>query len=226
MKKLIAAIAAGFITILSYSNPISIPPVYLLKLSFDTDQHWKIIVRCQATNLDSLMISSSSGKSVSKKVTRTFDDHGNYIITVTNDSLASKVNISPEGDSVAITYFLGNFEQHESFIFGSFKNSILPKLSNGQYIGRILVNYSQNNYYSIINADGKEDGKLQGKVYDKNNNLLKSGSFVISPFPKRRSCSAALGSYGDDCIDINSDGTYSTNFFSLKYSITSIGVCT
>jgi hypothetical protein len=226
---------------ISIANPIFIPEVYLAKFSFDENQNWQIVLAVYSQKIDSVLISSSTQKSICKR-TDTLFNLGNpllpplyplysfyydYLI-IKNDSLNSNVNINPDGDSISITSYYKSWGDYpasinETIVFGSFRNSIIPKPLKGQSIVRILLNDYGTIHHCISDSSGNVAGMLHGHIYDKNNNLITKGSFTLSPFPIYVSC--LDGSYMTDGIDINENGTYSTSLYSVMYKLNTIGIC-
>jgi|GEM_PF-3276052 len=222
MKKLFVIFTISFNALLLNGNPMYDYKVCIAKLSFDDNEEWRITL-VNTITLDSLFISSSTGSSICTKVPESFS----YGFDIRNDSLNSEVFINPDGDSLSInayytyqdqTYFIKN-----SLVYGNFKNSIVPKPLKGQSIVRIFADIAETNYYCISDSLGHLKGKLYGHIYDKNNNLITKGSFVLSPYPGAYTTCDYLH-YGDDGFDINDDSTYSASLYSVKYYLNRIGI--
>ncbi|MBN1416437.1 MAG: T9SS type A sorting domain-containing protein [Bacteroidales bacterium] len=220
MKKLFLILVACIQAFILYSNPVAIPLSSLHAFYFGEDQHWKMELAINITP-DSILISSSSGRSL-------YTGQMVDMAVITKDSLRSVVSINPTGDSVTIvTYFtawdLSPDSLTETFVFGNYRNAMLPCLLKGQFITRILESYYESDYHCVCDSLGNTKGILRGSIYDKEKNLITSGSFNLSPFPVYVHC--AEGSYQTDGIDIQADGTYSTSLYNVKYAIGTIQIC-
>jgi len=223
MKKLILLLVLTWLAIFSIANPVYMPEIYLGKFSFDENENWEIVLAVSYYP-DSVLISSSTGSSFC----RMNSQHDSYMV-ITIDSLYSGVWINPEGDSISITSYFTNWENisdslFETVVFGNYRNSVIPAPPFGQSIIRILPTVYGTNYHCICDSLGSVIGNLHGRVFDKNNNLVTAGSFNINPYPFYISCEE--GGYGTQGVDINADGSFSTDLYSLNYRIDSIGVCT
>jgi hypothetical protein len=226
MKKIFLSFAIGLIAIALNANPIYIPPVYLYKFFFDENQNWEIFMDGWA---DSLLISSSSGKSICKKFTfgvNTYHPYyPDYGFIIRNDSLNSPVNINPEGDSITIVSYTHNWgRDSETFIYGNFRNSIIPKPLKGQSISAFWTD-GMVFYHCLSDSLHNLKGALHGYIYDKNNSLIKKGSIALDPFPIYVSWPCADGSYVLHGLDIYTDGTYSTKLYSQIYKLGTIDIC-
>ena len=231
MKKALISLSLSLFSLIISGNPVYVPDVYLDKFFFDNNKNWTIVLIVNIHSpIDSLIISSSSGKSVCKKQAGDLPDNAyrdNFGIEITNDSLNSKININPDGDSIAITAFYKRWDDlphstTESIVYGNYRNSIISK----PLIGESIVRYSREGI-SFCKRDslGNIGGTIHGHIYDKENNLITKGSFVLSPYLELIDCWDAMGGSGVDGIDINNDGTYSTTLYSLKYNRIAIGIC-
>jgi hypothetical protein len=231
MKKIILILVMAFVSTFIKANPIYIPPFYLHQFYFDNNGNWVIQVVNEFADVDSIRISSSSGNSIMNK--KCLECGYDYIIS--NDSLKSSVTINPEGDSITIIpYFSSKVYNSKDYteivVFGNYKNSILPKPRVSQSIVRFAVTcYQCTGYYSICDSvdgiDKKMTGTLHGYVYDKNNEIINSGSFSINPYAILLTCFDCFGGYGPHGFDIQTDSTYSTSLYSVIYNINSIGIC-
>jgi hypothetical protein len=194
----------------------------LHEFSFDENQNWEMYLYTYH-EIDSLKICSSTEKS-----TYHFSpDYNQSDILLNNDSLYPNVNINPEGDSITIIFYFPDRYTHESFVetivFGNYPGANIPKPQKGQSIIRLLETEMGTNYHCICDSSGKFSGNLMGKIYDKDNNVITTGSFNISPFPIYQQCmEGTLGTYG---TDVKIDGTYSVNLYSMIYDMNSINIC-
>lgn len=234
MKKIYLIFALVIIGLALTANPLYMPISYLDKLSFDKNKNWQIKLNTDPGNIDSIFISSASGKSKCKKLTHQTDwlQFSGFIIT--SDSLISKVNINPNGDSISIIsyfhylypypYLSGPNQLTETFIYGNYKNSSIPKPLKGQGIKAFWTNGQMPFYHSLCDSSGNMQGTIKGHIYNRNNVLITSGSISINPYPIYLSGTCLDGHFDMDAIDIGSDGTYSCKFYSQNYSLNQIEI--
>jgi hypothetical protein len=228
MKKVCLTFTIGLIALFSSANPVYVPTIYVSKFFFDENQKWEIIMTSNSTALDSILISSSTGQSMCRKMSQSLI-YSNYSIVIRTDSLDTNLNINPEGDSITlISYYNGSESSegltNETIVYGNYKNSTIPKPAKGQSIVAFWTDGSVPYYHCLSDSSANLKGTLHGHVYDKNNGLITSGSVIMSPFEIPVSCSDALSSYGFSGIDINADGTYSTKLYAVKYNLDTIGI--
>jgi hypothetical protein len=228
MKKFILLFALNLVAVYSNANPVYMPIAYVNKFFFDENKDWEIIVTADVFTLDSILISSSSGKSICKKLIQS--PLVDYSIKIRNDSLESDLTINPEGDSISLNYYynFGSNTQDSTsdyFVYGDYRNAFLSKPITGQSIKRILINSSDANYYCKCDSSDHCGGLLQGHIYDKNNNLITKGHFSLSPIPEHILCWDFMSGFGVHGIDINNDGTYSASLYSVIYNLSSIKNC-
>ena len=225
MKKLYLTYAMALIGLTLMANPIYRPIRYLDKFSFDKNQQWQINLYLSGGGTDSVAISSSSGKSKCKVLTpqRNGDFYG---LIITTNSLISKVNINPEGDSVSIISYLhyGN-PITETFIYGNYKNSSIPKPLKDQIIKALWTTGEVPFYHSLCDSTGNMMGTIKGHVYNRNNVLITKGSISINPYPISIGEPCNQGNFTIQGIDISNKGTYSTKFYAQIYSINQLEIC-
>ena len=231
MRNLFFTIATCLFCVLSFANPSYGPPQFSLnKLFFDNNQKWVIVINIDdsAGKLDSVMICSSTDKSICHKYAI---DTFNLKFGVINDSLKSKVNINPEGDSVTLIYYCYKTSITETIVFGNYRNSIIPKPLKGQSIVSFLTFYKTSPvvfYHCISDSTGHTQGTIHGHIYDKNNQLITKDTIAISPFDINCVCHDCIGggpTQSADVIFINGDGTYSAKLYSLIYNLGFIRNC-
>jgi hypothetical protein len=238
MKKLYLTFAACLIAVISFANPVFTgPPFALNKFYFDNNQNWKIIFMGNGYP-DSVLVCSSSGKSICEKYKYPFDTNClklyqcffcfQYLCyNIVNDSLKSNVNINPQGDSLTLIYYYNKSSTTETIVFGNYRNSIIPAPLKGQSIVTFLI-YTQTQpqviFHCLSNSSGHTQGTIYGHIYDKNNNLITKGTIALNPFFTEVDCEWSVAR-GADGIVINSDGTYSSKLYSLSYNIASIHSC-
>jgi hypothetical protein len=220
MKKIISLLFITFLIQALYSNPIIVPYFYIEKFYFDENGKWKIEVNTPG-KLTEVKVSSSSGWAFLRnlKIMKS-------IFTISNDSLDSNLKINQEGDSITVTAIFINRENlydtiSENIVFGNYKNSVIPKPINGQFIQRYGFYES---YFCISDSEGNTEGTLHGHIYDKNNNLITKGHFCLSSYVFEVHCSGNGFKFRPGC-DIYNDGTYSATLPCLRFNIDTIASC-
>ena len=225
MKKIYLTYALVVIGFALTANPMWMPISFLNKLSFDKNKNWQINLNLSFDRIDSVAISSSSGKSKCKELTP-HPQQGvpfNGLI-ITTDSLISKVNINPDGDSVSIISFFHNIylnetnQLTETCIYGNYKNSSLPKPTKDQGIKAFWINGNVPFYHSLCDSLGNMKGTIKGHIYNRDNVLITKGSININPYL------AVNGYLTWDAIDIGGDGTYNFKLNSQIYDINKIDI--
>jgi hypothetical protein len=221
MRKIILFYVIGLLSLRASANPVFIPAVYLDALSFDSENQWNISLIVHQSP-DSIMISSSSGRSFYKSLT------GDYR-SITEDNLSTELNINPGGDSVSIIFYFKSYEDSpdsltETIVFGDYPGALIPIPLEGQSIVRILPEIFGENYYCLRGSSGNEAGTIHGSVFDKENNRVTKGSFNLSPYPVKVGCFE--DGYTINGFDVNEDGTYSAFLYAILYNLDSIQVCT
>ena len=224
MKKIYLTYALAFIGLTLMANPRYVPYSYLDKLSFDKNQNWQINLYLYWGERDSMAISSSSGKSKCKVLTPQ-NDVDFYGLIITTDSLISKVNINPEGDSVSIiSYFHDHDPLTETFIYGNYKNSNIPKPSKDLVI-KAFWTTGEFLYHSLCDSTGNMQGTIRGHVYNRNNVLITKGSISINPYLISIGEPCNQGEFTIQGFDIRNEGTYSAKLYSQNYSLNQIDIC-
>ena len=223
MKKYTLICIGCLITLIVNANPIYLPMVYLDRFSFNEEQQWKMVLMI-FTEVDSVFISSSTGIAKCKNNTNLYLEP----VDITVDSLYNIVNIDPEGDLVTIISFYTDWQDAvdsitETFVYGNYPHAIIPAPSAGQSIVRILPSLYGTDYHCLSDSLDVVTGTLYGKIYDKENQPVTSGSFNISPFPVYLSCDD--GSYGTNGFDVDEYGSYTTSLYSVIYQTDKIDVC-
>ncbi len=251
IKKLFFIFSFFLISFDSFSNPIWGPPFYYIgKFSIINNQNWNINVYLSIGNdtPDSVLVCSSSGSSIFKKFKLDTLKHGYYInygsgiydsifyyvyvpfFIINNDSLNSKININPEGDSITLIYYSKNIplveNRTETIVFGNYRNATIPKPRNGQSIVTFLTYdqlVPQEVFHCLADSAGYAQGTIHGHIYNSENLLLSKGTFAISPF---YGWDDYWSTYNlADTFMVNSDGTYSTKLYALNYHFGIINIC-
>lgn len=206
------------------ANPIYLPEVYLGGLSFDESENWEIILIIDGET-DSIIICSSTERSIFN-VPSYINQHTEFVLT--KDSLKQILNINSKGDSIAIITYLPD-ERHrpdslfETIVFGNYPGAIIPSPEKGQSITRIHERDFLSNIHCLKDSLNNCFGTMHGKIFNKNNDLITNGIFGINPISIYKSC--LDGGYGIDGTNINSDGTYSVDLYSMIYSLSSLEIC-
>jgi hypothetical protein len=137
--------------------------------------------------------------------------------------------LNPEGDSLTVIYHFKHGSHTpdslvEIVVYGNYRGATLPSPKPGQSITRILENQMGTNYHSLKSSTGNLYGKLSGKIFNKNNQPITSGSFSIDPFPVMLSCGD--GGFFIHGTDVGIDGGYSSNFYAMVYNLNTVALCT
>lgn len=186
-KKLLLFLSLLSFSFLGYSNIIPTPSLIINEIHFNSNANWVIELKFwnptpQNSQIDSTFLSSSSGKS---KIKILVPKNGQGYIIITADSLYSELDINRLGDSLTITNYIlvgqNTHEERRMFVFGNHENAFMPAPKEGESIGFI----EHFGYISIPPSLGIENktglcGKLSGKLYDKEMNLITNGSFWLN----------------------------------------------
>lgn len=219
MKKTLLVIFTLACFSISNANPINPPPpiIGLSELTFDSNGKWIIELSCINVNyyaypIDSIIITSSNGKSKLKNFTN--KEGYNNLFVVRNDSLLSNLNINSNGDSIQVIYYTQYtypmFHFSSPIVFGNFKNAKLFAPKIGESIAEYR-NYSICKSPTLGSANDSTGmcGTIKGRIYNSNNQLLLNSTnqfnngniFNFTPKP---------------------DGTYSARILSNKNQITQL----
>jgi len=223
MKQFILSLIASLSITLSIANPLYRPQTHLEKLSFTENSKWEMLFELNYP-IDSFTISSST--TIATYQSNLIDYRSELLLNY--DSLNPKVSINQEGDSISIISYFTNRDNaidslFETIVFGNYSGAKIPKPLSGQSIIRIFESEMNSNHHCLINSNDKISGTITGKIYDKNNQLITSGSFNIDPFPVYRQCMD--GSYGTHGTDVSFDGKFSINCYSQNYEMNSVNIC-
>jgi hypothetical protein len=221
MRKILLFLLVGLLSVGASANPVYMPEVSLESLTFNAEKQWKITLRI-ILSPDSIMISSSTGRSVYKNPS--YD-----VWTITADSLQSNVNIDSGGDSVSIVSYFMSWQYSldsltETFVFGDYPGAMIPAPLEGQSIVRVLPEIFGTNYYCLCGSSGNESGTVIGRIFDKENNPVTKGSFNLSPYPVTVNCTDYP--YQTNGFDVDEDGTYSAQLYAIRYCQEFIQICT
>lgn len=188
MKRLTLTISLFFVFILLKANPIMLPQVNFSELNFDKSGNWVLELEYSYDPnhfipIDSIFIKSSTGIA---KIKRYDMVNSNGLIIVRNDSLLKALAINPSGDSISIIYYLDKFGTfNDVLVFGNFPNSVVGKPKNGQSIAKLGWNICIDKSPTIgsLNDSTGMCGTINGKIYDMNNNLLKTKRAISLQYP-------------------------------------------
>jgi hypothetical protein len=191
MKKLINYFIIGLFPIsFLFSNPILLPQAFISELKFDENNKWILEINFwyddpyQQQKYDSICIGTLNGFS-RIKLDNIRDSTSLFVVT--SDSLLTPLAINKDGDNIKLYSYLSTpyFTEPiiDSLVFGNNPGSNIDYLQTDYSIARL--------YYSDIFAKDKSPtigfendtvgtcGTLTGFIYDKNNNLLTSGNFML-----------------------------------------------
>ena len=195
MKKVLLFISISFVYFISWANPCMMPQLFRIsELYFDNSDKWfmELDLNTYVPDYDSIIISSSSGKSKSKEIV-----FANYrLAVITADSLLSNVNINPDGDSITICIYSKNFyltdHLRDCLVFGDYRNAVIGKPKTGQSIsycddelffncnGEILdypkFNFDKSPTLGDLNDSTGMCGTLLGKIYNTDGQPMYLGS--------------------------------------------------
>ena len=213
MKKLFYFLTAIIIyTFPVLSNPIVLPKAYISELKFDTNNNWVLEISFEIgipyyhQQYDSICISTSYGFS---RINLENVKDSSLIMVVDSDSLSKTLAINKNGDCIKLYSYLSNqyFDDVgvDSLIFGNYKDSKFDSIPSGYSIARIYFNMfalDKSPTIGLPNDTIGTCGTLKGFMYDKNNNLISSGTFIL-----------------DNPIIFQNNSMFSTKVFSRKFTV-------
>ncbi len=213
MKKLFFFLASIIIyTFPVLSNPIVLPKAYISELKFDINNNWVLEISFEAEapyyhqQYDSICISTSYGFS---RINLEYVKDSSLIMVVDSDSLLKPLAINKSGDCIKLYSYISNqyFEDAgiDSLIFGNFKGSKFDSIPSGYSIARIYLNtftLDKSPTIGLPNDTIGTCGTLTGFMYDKNNNLISSGTFILN-----------------NPIIFQNNSMFSTKVFSRKFTV-------
>lgn len=192
-------------------NPIVIPQAFISELTFDVNNNWILEVTFGYSKpylheeYDSICIETSNG--FSRLKLDNIQDSTNLFI-ISSDSLVTPLTINRDGDRIKLYSFLSSpWEQPEidSLVFGDYPDSYFDFLPDEYSIARIGYGIGfakdKNPTIGLENDTVGTCGTLSGFIYDKNNNLVTSGNFIV-----------------DNPVFINLDGTFTTSVFARRFA--------
>ncbi len=217
MKKLINYFIIGLFPIsFLFSNPILLPQAFISELKFDENNKWILEINFWYDDpylqqkYDSICIGTLNGFS-RIKLDNIKDSTSLFVIT--SDSLITPLAINKDGDNIKLYSYLSTpyFTEPiiDSLVFGNNPGSNIDYLQTDYSIARL--------YYSDIFAKDKSPtigfendtvgtcGTLSGFIYDKNNNLVTNGNFIL-----------------DNPIYIDNNGIFTTSVYSRKVLFTGL----
>jgi len=215
MKKIILLTTLVLFSFSVKTNPIYVPPYFSIsELYFDNLNAWSLELKyyTDGKQIDSLVISTSSGRSKIKPLTLPW----NLITVITKDSLLASLNINPDGDFIKFYYYWSDVNEPDSsdiLIFGNYANSIISSPKSGQSIVKINYNPLDKGYYckcptnTIGAANNFCDGTLNGVIYNSNGIPLANKKCKI-----------------EYDFTTDADGKFSTYVYAKRYKLDSIYV--
>jgi hypothetical protein len=214
MKKLITFLIFGLIPVsFLSSNPILPPQAFISELKFDENNNWLLEVTFQYSTLytkadfDSICISTSNG--FSRLRLENIKDSIDLFV-VTSDSLMTPLSINKEGDHIKLYSFLSQplVTLVDSLNFGNYPGSTIDSIPMGYSIVRLfydLFSKDKTPTIGLPNDTAGTCGIVKGYIYDKNENLVTKGNFIL-----------------DNLISIQNDSSYSTSVYARKITFTHI----
>ncbi|MBE0538955.1 MAG: hypothetical protein IH620_04530 [Ignavibacterium sp.] len=191
-------------------NPVVLPQAFISELKFDVNNNWILEITFGFSKpylqveYDSICIETSNG--FSRLKLDNIKDSTNLFV-ITSDSLFAPLAINRDGDRIKLYSYLSSGSWSEltkdSLVFGDYPDSYFDFLPVDYSIARISygIGFAKDKSPTIgvENDTVGTCGTLTGFIYDKNNNLVTSGNFIL-----------------DNPLYINSAGIFTTSLFSRK----------
>lgn len=196
-------------------NPIVIPQAFISEFTFDASNNWMLEITFGygkpylQQEYDSICIKTLNG--FTRLNMENIEDSTNLFV-ITLDSLFTPLTINRTGDRIKLYSYLSapwSEPVIDSLVFGDYPDSYFDNLPEGYSIARIGYGIGfakdKNPTIGIENDTLGTCGTLSGFIYDKNNNLVMSGNFIL-----------------DNPLYINAMGSYTTSVFARKVSFRSV----
>lgn len=191
-------------------NPVVLPQAFISELKFDVNNNWILEITFGYSKpylkqeYDSICIETSNG--FSRLKLDNIKDSTNLFV-ITSDSLYTPLAISRAGDRIKLYSYLSSGSWGEpikdSLVFGDYPDSYFDYLPDDYSIARISYGIAfakdKNPTIGIENDTIGTCGTLSGFIYDKNNNLVASGNFILG-----------------NPIYINPEGIFTTSVFARR----------
>jgi len=212
MKRLFLPILL-FISILrTVANPLPVPFVEISELQFRADGSWVLEIAVSpvgANSIGAIWIKSNSGESTIKN----FVDDGSYkLLVVENDNLTTPLTISSTQDNVSVGWaFTDEVEgwYSEPLTYGYTNSNIrTPKIGQSIASYGFLFSITKSPGIGLANDTTGMLGTIKGTIYDKNG----------LPLSDRNDVCISFCSLGGFWFYPQSDGTYSTRYYSRDYN--------
>lgn len=190
-------------------NPIVLPQAFISELKFDVNNNWVLEITFGYSKpylqqeYDSICIETSNG--FSRLKLDNIEDSTNLFV-MTSDSLYTPLAINRDGDRIKLYSYISTYSWGEplkdTLVFGDYPDSYFDYLPDDYSIARIgfrILAKDKNPTIGIENDTVGTCGTLSGFIYDKNNNLVTSGNFIL-----------------DNPLYINSAGVFTTSVFARR----------
>ena len=191
-------------------NPVVLPQAFISELKFDVNNNWVLEITFGYSKpylqqeFDSICIETSTG--FSRLNLDNIEDSTNLFV-ISSDSLVTPLMINRDGDRIKLYSYLSSGSWGEltkdSLVFGDYPDSYFDFLPDDYSIARIGYGIGfakdKNPTIGIENDTVGTCGTLSGFIYDKNNNLVTRGNFIL-----------------DNHIYINSTGVFTTSVFARR----------
>jgi len=220
MKKIICLLLAVFGGLLA--NPID-PSFMFSELKFDDQNNWQLEIHSfkpdVVNEIDSVIISSSTGKS---KVKNTVFSTGNtsfYTVQNNNQSLEKNLTLNSTKDTIKITtHFKNSYVGYDIFIFGA--GSDYPVENTDGSIANFFYDWFGGQAHTLgigynltpsLGSPNDSTGNiciLYGKVLDKNGNPISNANYYINSWPM--------------FLTTDSDGNYRIRLLAKGYNFTNL----
>ena len=190
-------------------NPVVLPQAFISELKFDVNNNWILEITFGYSKpylqqeYDSICIETSNG--FSRLKLDNIEDSTNLFV-MTSDSLYTPLAINRDGDRIKLYSYISTYSWGEpskdSLVFGNYPDSYFDYLPDDYSIARIgyhIFTKDKSPTIGIENDTVGTCGTLSGFIYDKNNNLVTSGNFIL-----------------DNPVYFDPVGIYTTSVFSRK----------
>ena len=191
-------------------NPVVLPQAFISELKFDVNNNWVLEITFGYSKpylqqeYDSICIETSNG--FSRLKLDNIEDSTNLFV-ISSDSLVTPLMINRDGDRIKLYSYITTYSWGEpikdSLVFGDYPDSYFDYLPDDYSIARIRywMGFAKDKSptLGIENDTIGTCGTLSGFIYDKNNNLVTSGNFIL-----------------DNPVYFDPAGIYTTSVFSRK----------
>lgn len=188
-------------------NPVVLPQALISELTFDANNNWILEITFGYSQpylheeYDSICIETLNG--FAKLKLENIED-STLLIIISSDSLVTPLTIDRDGDRIKLYSYLTSHEPViDSLVFGDYPDSFFDFLPDDYSIARIGygIGFAKDKSptIGIDNDTVGTCGTLSGFIYNKNNNLVTSGNFIL-----------------ENPIYINTTGSFTTSVFARR----------